>query len=301
MRRPLPASLRLGLGLCLLVLALAAAGAVWTPFPPQAMDLAHAMAGPGPVHLLGTDDFGRDLLSRLLVGMRLDLMLALASVLLSGAAGLAVGLLAARLRGLAGDALMRLVDLLYAFPAILTALMLVTVMGASTTSLVVVLAAVNLPVFVRLTRSMALSLNEQPFVEAARAAGAGPWRIALRHVLPGVLPTLLVQAATALSGAFFTEAALSYLGLGVQPPTPTLGNMLSEAQGFLAVDPWMAVPPGLAVALCVLAFNTLGDGLRDRLAPGGGPPGRSGRAAPFPAPSAAPARVGRDHALVIDA
>lgn len=259
-------TLWVGLALSAVVILLALIGIVWTPHNPYAMNFVQRLRPPGGGYLLGTDDFGRDLLSRIMKGVGLDLLVATMSVLIGGTAGVLIGLVSSS-RGILSEIAMRIMDVLYSFPAILTALMLVAVWGSGLLPVTAAISVVNVPVFARLTRSVTLKAQELGYVEAARALGASRGRILFRHLLPQALPPLIIQATTSLSAAFFTEATLSYLALGIQPPTPSLGNILSEAQSFMVLDPWMAVAPGIVMALAVLGFNLSGDGLRDLLDP----------------------------------
>lgn len=254
----------------LLVGAVAAAALlsfVYLPYDPTLMVVTERLAPPSLAHPLGTDPFGRDLLSRILVGARTTLWVGLVSVGIGMSAGLALGATAGMARGWADEALMRLNDALAAFPSLLLALMLATVLGAGTTSATLAIGVATIPVFARLTRAGLLTLRETEMVEAARAAGASGWRLFARHLMPNLLPLLLVEASLAFANAVLAEAALSYLGLGTQPPWPSWGRMLREAQSFIALSPYPALAPGLAVAATVLGLNLLGDGLRDRMNP----------------------------------
>lgn len=243
----------------------AIAGSVYTPRDPLEMNMALRVRPPRPGYPFGTDQYGRDLLSRLLRGASTVAKIALASTFLGLVVGVALGAWAGYRRGVVDDLLMRLVDGVHAFPALLVAIVLVSVMGPGLTSLAIAIGMSGIPVFARLARGCVLSLGQEDFVEAARAVGCTDRRILVRHILPNAAPTILVQASASLSSALLVEAALSYLGLGVQPPHPTWGRILGEAQTFMGVAPWLVVFPGLAIALSVLGFNLLGDGLRDLL------------------------------------
>ncbi|MCL6450260.1 MAG: ABC transporter permease [Acetobacteraceae bacterium] len=229
------------------------------------MDISHRLAPPGPGHPLGTDQYGRDILSRLMRAAPAAVGTGLGATALGALVGVPLGLLAGYYRGWLDEVAMRLMDGLYAFPFILFALLVVAGLGPGLGNAVFAIGLVGSPVFARLARAEALGLRERQFVEAARAAGARDLTILLRHILPNALPTLAVQASLAFSGAVLAEAALSFLGLGTQPPHPSWGRMLEEAQSYLTISPWPALFPGLAIAVTVLGFNLLGDGLRDRL------------------------------------
>ena len=255
-------------GTLVALLALAALLAPWVaPFPPNAQDIVSRMQGPGPAHWLGTDNLGRDTLSRLLFGYRTLFAVSAGSVLAALLAGGTLGTLAA-LEGRWIDRIgMRVMDVLFAFPVILLAIGVIAVLGPGSTSTAVAIAIVYIPVFARTLRAPALLLRGAEFVEAARTAGASPWRVAWRHVAPNLAAVALVQASLALSTAILVEASLSFLGLGTQPPTPSLGRMLAESRTFLALSPYVSVFSGVAILLASLGFNLLGDGLQDRLDP----------------------------------
>jgi peptide/nickel transport system permease protein len=237
----------------------------WLPFPPNEMNFAVQLSGPSPGHLLGADHLGRDLFSRLLVGARGTLYVGVLSVGIALSVGGVIGAVAGFAGGLAGEALMRIVDVLYAFPAILLALLLAAVFQPGTLTAMAAIGIATVPIFARLVRSSVLSLREREFVEAGRALGAGGSRLLWRHILPGAVSPLVVQVSLSLSVAVLAEAALSFLGLGTPPLTPSWGNMLREAQGFLVMSPWPALVPGLAIVITVLGLSLLGDGLRDLL------------------------------------
>jgi peptide/nickel transport system permease protein len=224
-------------------------------------------AAPSATAWLGTDQFGRDLLSRLLYGARVSMAVAFAAVGLAMVIGGTIGLCAGYFGGRVDLLLMRGVDVLMAFPTLLLALAVVATFGGSIRNLVLAVTLAYIPIFSRVIRGSALSVKQNDFVEASRALGSGDWRIMLRAVLPNVLAPIIVQATFNLSTAIMIEAALSFLGLGVQPPAPSWGNMLSEARSFMELDPWLALAPGGAITLAVLGFNLFGDGLRDILDP----------------------------------
>jgi peptide/nickel transport system permease protein len=260
-------SLVLGGGLIGLVVGAALASLVWTPHPPDAIDFSVQLAGPSLDHPLGTDHFGRDLASRLLVGARSALAAGALAVTAAGLLGGTLGLAAGWAGGWADELLMRVVDVLYAFPAILTALLLAAVFEPGRATATAAIAVATVPAFARIARAAALALRQAPFVEAGRALGVGPFGLIVRYVLPGAAPPLVVQASLSLSVAILADAALSFLGLGAPPDVVGWGAMLREAQGFLAVSPYPALVPGLAIVTTVLGWSLLGDGLRDRLDP----------------------------------
>lgn len=259
--------LLVGAVLVLALVATAALSLVWTPYPPTAIDPTGVLQPPSLQHWLGTDAFGRDVVSQLMAGSRTTLLVGVLAVLIAGAIGVPIGLIAAFRRGWAGQVVLRGNDILLAFPALLIAMMLAAGFGASTATATAAIALGSLPAFVSIARSATATVLTQPFIEAARLGGLRGPMIAWRHVLPNIAPTLLVQASVVFAFAVLAEAALSYLGLGTPPPTPTWGRMLQEAQGYLASDPRLAIAPGVAIAAAVLGFSLLGDGLRDRLDP----------------------------------
>ncbi|MHB8926943.1 MAG: ABC transporter permease [Bacillota bacterium] len=260
-------NLSVGLALALVVLFLAVVGAVWTPSDPERMDMAHRAAPPSPAHPFGTDEFGRDAFSRALKGAGSAVQVGLGVAVIAGTLGLVLGALAGFRGGLPDEVLMRFIDGLYAFPPLIMALALVAVLGPGLRQVTVAIGLAEVPAFARLTRSLIITLRKQLFVEAARAVGATDWQIAWRHLLPNAAPTLIVQGSIAFSTAVLAEAALSFLGLGVQPPAASWGLMLQEAQSFLLQAPWMAVFPGLLIAATILGFNLVADGLAERFDP----------------------------------
>ncbi|MCC7359274.1 MAG: ABC transporter permease [Anaerolineales bacterium] len=256
-------------GLALVALALAAAtiGPEVAPYDPAALHVDALLVGPGSRFWLGTDELGRDLLSRVLLGARVSLSIAVGVVSLAGLAGISFGLVAGYFGGRLDAVLMRCMDAIFAFPAVLLALALVSVLGASTRNLVIAITLVYVPVFARLVRGLTQQLRSELYVEAARALGASDARIVVAHILPNISAPIIVQATVILAYAILVEAAMSFLGLGVQPPTPTWGGMLAAGKGFLEQSPWVAIVPGLAIMLTVLGFNLLGDGVSDLLDP----------------------------------
>ena len=253
--------------LSLLLVGAAVLSLFWTPWSPYEMNLAHKLQGPSGNHWLGTDPFGRDVASLLLVGARNSIMVGFIAVGIGLGVGVLLGLVASVRRGWTEEAIMRLADFTFAFPAILSAIMMTAVFGASIGVSIVAIGIFNIPTFARITRASANAIASREFILAARACGKGPWRITWEHVLPNILSILIVQATIQFAIAILAEAALSYLGIGTQPPQPSWGRMLSEAQTLLFQAPMLAVYPGVAIAMAVLGLNLLGDGLRDLLDP----------------------------------
>jgi peptide/nickel transport system permease protein len=253
--------------LAALLLLAALVSFVWTPWSPYAMDMANKMQAPSMSHWLGTDAFGRDVASLLLVGARASILVGVIAVGIGLVAGTALGLLAAARRGWVEEAVMRLSDFTLAFPAILSAIMMTAVFGAGIVNAIVAIGIYNIPTFARITRASANAIWSREYVAAARACGKGSFAITMQHVLPNISAVLIVQITIRFAIAILAEAALSYLGLGTQPPQPSWGRMLSEAQTLMFQQPLLAVFPGMAIALAVLGLNLLGDGLRDLLDP----------------------------------
>ncbi|MEI8326390.1 MAG: ABC transporter permease [Betaproteobacteria bacterium] len=260
-------SLVLGAVLTLALLAAALLSLAWTPWPVYEVDLALKLQLPSGSHWFGTDRLGRDVASLLLVGARNSILVGVIAVGIGLGAGTALGLLAATRGGWVEELIMRAADFTFAFPAILSAIMMTAVFGAGITTSIMAIGIFNIPTFARITRASANAILAREFVLAARACGKGRWRITLEHVLPNILSVLIVQATVQFAIAILAEAALSYLGLGTQPPQPSWGRMLAEAQTMLFEAPRLAVFPGLAIALAVMGLNLLGDGLRDSLDP----------------------------------
>ncbi len=253
----------------LVVLTLAAAFAPWiAPYHPLANDYMAMFSPPSAKHWLGTDSFGRDILSRLVFGARTALLVGLTSSLVGATVGAVVGVASAYFGGTVDLVVQRITDILVSFPLIVLAMAMVAILGTGTTNLILAIALSFAPRAELVVRSSALQVRQMTYVEAARAVGAGPWRIIFRHMLPNVLAPYLVMLTAFLGQAILLEASLSFLGLGVAEPTPAWGLMLSGAAvDFVQRAPWMAVSPGLAITLTVLAFNVFGDALRDALDP----------------------------------
>ena len=261
-------SLIVGAALTALFLGAAVLSFLWTPYDVTKLIVASRLKPPGAEHLFGTDHFGRDIFSMVMVGARTSIAVALVAVGLGVAFGVPLGLLAAARRGSWVDELvMRANDLVFAFPALLLAIMITAVLGAGAINAIIAIGVFNIPVFARLTRGAAMALWTREFVLAARVAGKGAARISAEHILPNLLNLLIVQGTIQFSLGILAEAGLSYVGLGAQPPIPSWGRMLAEAQTMIYVAPWFAVFPGLAIVFTVLGLNLLGDGLRDALDP----------------------------------
>jgi peptide/nickel transport system permease protein len=268
MRPPsLPPSLVVGGTLVGVVVLAAALSVAWTPFDPANVNIAARFEGPGPQYILGTDELGRDQLSRIMLGARNTLLVGIVTVLIALGLGVPLGGLAALYRGPFEDATMRISDVLLAFPAILLAMLFAAVFRPSTATAMAAIGIALVPVFARVVRGAGLQVMQQDYVTVARTFGSSRAWLFVRHLLPNVSSVLIVQATIAFGIAILAEAALSYLGLGTPPPTPSWGRMLSESQTYLDRAPQLALWPGLSIALAVLGFNLLGDGLRDLLDP----------------------------------
>ena len=239
----------------------------WTPNLVTRMNLRARLQPPSADFLLGTDQFGRDVLSQLMAGAQNALVIGLVAVLLGLVIGVFLGLVAAALGGWIEELTMRASDLMFAFPVVLLAIMFAAALGPGSTNSMIAIGIHNIPIFARLTRGAAKSIWTRDFVMAARVGGRGTWHISLHHVLPNVLNILVVQATISFAVAILADAALSYLGLGTQPPTPTWGRMLKDAQTFMSQNPYLAIFPGLTIAVTVLGLNLFGDALRDMLDP----------------------------------
>jgi peptide/nickel transport system permease protein len=252
----------------IVIVTLVALLAPWlAPYDPLATSWSAIRKAPSAAHWFGTDEIGRDVLSRVIYGARASLLAGVVSVLISLSIGVPVGLLAGYAGGKTDLLISRLTDALLACPFLILAIALAAFLGPSLTNAMIAIGISATPVFIRLTRAQALSVKAEDFILAARAVGNPPWRIAIRHVLPNVAPALIVQATLAIAAAVIAEASLSFLGLGQQPPAPSWGSMLNTAKNFVDNAPWMAVWPGLSIFLLVLSFNLVGDGLRDALDP----------------------------------
>jgi peptide/nickel transport system permease protein len=238
-----------------------------SPYDPVAQNFDSTLQGPSGQFLLGTDMFGRDQLSRIIYGARISFMVGLISVGIALLAGGLLGLIAAYARGWLDNLIMRVMDVLLAFPFLLLTIAIMASFGTNLVNAMIAIGIVYTPSFARITRAATLGVMEQGFIEASRALGSSPTRMMLRHVLPNITGPLIVQTTLSLAFAILAEAALSFLGLGTQPPTPSWGLMLNEGRSFFNTAPWLAIFPGVAITLAVLGFNLLGDGLRDALDP----------------------------------
>jgi peptide/nickel transport system permease protein len=258
---------RIGLFIVIVTACAALVGPHLSPYDPAAQELARRLEAPSLAHPLGLDELGRDILARLLQGARISLLVGIAVVSVSSTVGMMFGSIAGYFGGRVDDLISRVIDVLMAFPGILLAIALVAVLGPSLTHVVLALSVIGWVGYARLVRGQALRARELEFVQAARASGASSARIVLRHVLPTAFPAVIVQATLGMAGAIIAEASLSFLGLGVQPPTPSWGTMLDAGRSHLFDAPHLTMFPGLAIAILVLGFNFVGDGLRDRADP----------------------------------
>ncbi len=257
----------LGVAVTAALVLVALTSLAWTPADPLAMALGSRLQGPSPAHPFGTDQYGRDILSRVMAGAPTSIAVGLIAVGIGAGAGIVLGALSGWLGGWPDEAAMRLIDAVQGFPAILSALLFAAVFAPGAAITMVAIGIAFVPAFARLTRASFLELRGREFVVAARALGASDRRLVLRHILPNTLAPLIVQATTSVPVAILAEAGLAYLGLGTQPPQPSWGLMLKEAQNFLSLSPSFALFPGGAIAVTVLGLNLLGDGLRDLLDP----------------------------------
>ncbi|MCU7374398.1 ABC transporter permease [Paucibacter sp. O1-1] len=268
MRRALQhKSFVLGAALTALLLLAALLSLLWTPWPPYEIDIPAKLQAPSAAHWLGTDALGRDVASLLLLGARNSILVGVIAVGIGLGLGTLLGLWAAARRGWVEEAVMRFSDFSFAFPAILLAIMMTAVFGPGIVNAIIAIGLHNIPTFARISRASAKAQWARDYVLAARACGKGAWRISIEHVLPNIASVLIVQATIQFALAILAEAALSYLGLGTQPPQPSWGRMLAEAQTLMFQAPLLAVFPGLAIMAAVLGLNLLGDGLRDLLDP----------------------------------
>jgi peptide/nickel transport system permease protein len=257
-------SLRVGTVLICLICTAALISFFYTPYDPYAMDAAHRFLSPSPQHWFGTDNFGRDNFSRAVTGARYSLFVAATTVALSGVCGVALGLLAGYAGGIADEIILRLTDALSSFPAVLTALVAVTLFSGGKFAIIPALAIAFLPSFIRLTRSGTMRLKHRDYIQSAFVSGASRSRIMFRHLLPNLLPTLIPAVVIGLSNAILAESGMSYLGLGIQPPTPSWGRMLFEGQTYLFRAPWETLSAGLLMIMTVLGFHSLGESLEKK-------------------------------------
>jgi peptide/nickel transport system permease protein len=258
---------RVGGTIVLVVLAAAVLAIIWTPYSPTQQDIRNLLKAPSLTHPLGTDELGRDTLTRAMFGAQASLEVGIIAVGISLFAGSALGLVSGYLRGFTDAVIMRIMDGLLALPTLVLALAITAMLGPSLNNAMLAIGITGVPIFARLVRGQVLSVRELDYIQAARSLGAGDVRTMLTHVLPNVLAPIVVQASLAMPTAILAEAGLSFLGLGVQPPTPSWGAMLNTAKGYLQQDAWLAVAPGTAIFVTVLGFNFLGDAIRDALDP----------------------------------
>lgn len=257
----------LGLAVLALLIAVALAADFLAPYDPLAQDYAAVLKPPSPAHLLGTDDLGRDILARIIFGSRVSLQVGLVSVGIATVAGIIIGLLAGYWGGKVDNVLMRITDGIYSFPALILALAITAALGPGIRNAMIAIGVVYIPPFARLVRAEALSIREREFVQAARALGGGHLRIMVSHIWPNVTAPIIVQASLSVSFAIIVEASLSFLGVGVRPPTPSWGSMLYRGYQYLEMAPWLSLFPGAAIFITVLGLNLLGDGVRMALDP----------------------------------
>jgi peptide/nickel transport system permease protein len=268
MKRPIKnVNLIIGGTLVLAILVTAGLSSFYTPYDPNRMNMAKRFQPPGADYLLGTDQYGRDILSRVMKGAVNSLVVGWVAVGIGMGFGVLLGSLAAFWRGWKTEGVLRLMDVLYGFPAVLSAILITSILGPGMVNSMLAIGIFNIPIFTRLTRGASLSVWQRDFVTSARAAGQSNRAIIWNTILPNILSPLIVQGTVQFAIAILAEAALSYLGLGTQPPHASWGRMLNEAQTFMEISPWLAIFPGLAIAWAVLGFNLLGDGLRDLLDP----------------------------------
>jgi peptide/nickel transport system permease protein len=257
----------IGFFITLIILLTALLSFVFTPFDPNRMNLSERFQAPNQTHYLGTDQYGRDILSRVMKGAVNSIIVGLVAVSIGMGFGILLGSIAAFYRRWMDEVIMRISDVLYGFPAVLSAILITSVLGPGTINSMIAIGIFNIPIFSRLTRATSLSIWERDYVTSARAIGRSDAGIIRKYILPNILSSLIVQGTVQFAIAILAEAGLSYLGLGTQPPHASWGRMLNEAQTFMGTSPYLAIFPGCAIALAVLGFNLLGDGLRDMLDP----------------------------------
>jgi peptide/nickel transport system permease protein len=256
-----------GLGVFVAIVVMALCADLIAPYDPLEQNYARLMEGPSVDHWLGTDSFGRDMLSRIIYGARIALIVGILAVLLAMVIGVTLGLISGYYGGITDSVIMRIMDGVFAFPILILAIALMAVMGFGVRNVIVAVAVVSIAPFARVTRGDVLAIREEPYIEAARLAGIGNTAVIFRHVLPNVLAPIIVQGALRVSAAIITEAGLSFLGLGPPPPTPVWGSMIAEGRNFIVMAPHISTFPGIALMITVVGLNLLGDGLRDTLDP----------------------------------
>ena len=260
-------SLVIGLAATLIFFAVALLSLVWTPYPIEQIDIGRRFLGPSAAHWLGTDNLGRDTLSLVMAGTWTSFVVAAVAVAIGVGVGVPLGLLAAAWGGAVEWLVLRLTDFVFAFPAVIVAILITTLIGPGAVNAIVAIGIFNIPVFARVARGGALSIATLDFVAAGRLAGLGNGLIAYRHLLPNIMSLIIVQGTIQMSLGILAEAGLSYIGLGTQPPATSLGLMLDEAQSVFLIHPWLTLVPGLSIVLIVIALNIAGDGLRDAIDP----------------------------------
>ena len=260
-------SLVIGLAATLLFLAVGLLSLVWTPYPIEQIDIPRRYLAPSATHWLGTDNLGRDILSLVMAGTWTSFLVAAVAVAIGVGLGVPLGLAAAAWGGLIEWLVLRLTDFVFAFPAVIVAILITTLLGPSAINAIIAIGIFNIPIFARVARGGALSISTLDFVAAGRLAGLGNVLIAWRHLLPNIMSLIIVQGTIQMSLGILSEAGLSYIGLGTQPPETSLGLMLKDAQGVFLIHPWLTLVPGLAIVLIVIALNIAGDGLRDAIDP----------------------------------
>jgi peptide/nickel transport system permease protein len=260
-------SLVIGLGATLLFAVLGLLSLVWTPYPIEQIVISRRFLGPSPEHWLGTDNLGRDMASLVMAGTYTSFLVASMAVAIGAGIGVPLGLAAAAWGGAVEWVVLRLSDFVFAFPAIVVAILITALIGPGATNAIIAIGIFNIPVFARVARGGALSIATLDFVAAGRLAGLGNGMIALRHLLPNIMSLIIVQGTIQLSLGILSEAGLSYVGLGTQPPATSLGLMLKDAQGVFLIHPWLTLVPGVCIVLIVIALNIAGDGLRDAIDP----------------------------------
>ncbi|GHA26477.1 peptide ABC transporter permease [Devosia pacifica] len=256
-----------GAALSLIFAIVAMLSLVWTPYPITEIDIGRRFLGPSEAHWLGTDHLGRDMVSLIMRGTLTSFFVAAIAVLIGAGIGVPLGLVAAGFRGRAEWAVLRVSDFIFAFPALIVAILITTLFGPGAVNAIIAIGIFNIPVFARVTRGGALAIRPMAFVSAARLAGLDNWQIALRHLLPNIAGLVIVQATIQLSLGILAEAGLSYVGLGTQPPDTSLGLMLRDAQALFILHPFLSLVPGIAIVILVIALNLAGDGMRDLLDP----------------------------------
>ncbi|MBE0690755.1 MAG: ABC transporter permease [Anaerolineae bacterium] len=257
----------IGFAITLLVIFVAIFGPVLAPAPPNQMLFTEAFGSPSLAHPFGTDDFGRDILSRIMYGAQVSLLVGVISVSIASTGGTVLGMIAGYGGRILDEAIMRVMDVLFAFPTILLALAVMAILGKGVNNAMIAIGVVYLPIFARIARSSTLKVKNEEYVQVAQALGAKDAHIMLHHIFPNILAPIIVETSLSLSFAILAEAALSFFGLGMQPPDPSWGRMLSEGREFFNQSVWLGIFPGLAIMFTVMGFNFLGDGLRDSLDP----------------------------------